>query len=66
MCILKDFFFCLIWEETELKQLCLNQNTFLLQLFLILYTPKKIYAFREKKVLKKTHSYLPTPIFFRL
>ena len=25
-------------------------NTFLLQLFLILYTPKQIYAFGEKKV----------------
>ena len=42
-------FFYLVLEEKELKQLCLKKNTFLLQLFLILYTPKQIYAFGEKK-----------------
>ena len=41
--------------------MCLKKNTFLLQVFLILYTPKQIYALREKKVFnKKKKSFLPT------
>ena len=38
----------------------LKKNTFLLQLSLILYTPKQIYAFQEKRIFKKMFSsYLP-------
>ena len=52
-------FLSLILEEKELKQLCLKNNTFLLQLFLVLKIPKQIYAFREKKV-KKKKDFQPT------
>ena len=61
LCILKDFFY-LVLEEKELKIVCVLKRTlFLLQLFLIFYTPKQIYAFGEKKrVKKKKRSFLPT------
>ena len=42
-------FFYLVLEEKELKQLCLKKNTFLLQLFLILYTPKQTMPLERKK-----------------
>ena len=45
LCILKDFLFSI--GRKRIKTVVLN--TFWLQLFLILYTPKHIYAFGEKK-----------------
>ena len=57
-------FFYLVLEEKELKQLCLEKNIFLLQLFLILYTPKHLER-KKSKTKKKKVSYLPY-FFFRL
>ena len=48
LCILKDFLFSI--GRKGIKTVVLN--TFLLQPFLILYTPKQIYAFGEKKKCK--------------
>ena len=46
-------------EALELKQLCHKKNTFLLQHYLILYTPKQIYAFQEKLELVFVKHYAP-------
>ena len=65
-------FFSLILKEKELKTIVLKTTLFYCNFFLVLYIPKQIYAFQEKKNSKKKQqknnkSFLPTyPNFFRL